>query len=130
MYLEIFISYSDSKLTTAERQEALWNIFRFKCTCPLCTKPGQVIDQNKMKDLKGNSIYNIILLIYYIFYTFIFSKCVIILGNVLPPDHHLIKSATTALSDMQEFREKEEWKLMFEAANGWIQRNILPDTNV
>ena len=54
----------------------------------------------------------------------------IILGNVLPPDHHLIKSATTALSDMQEFREKEEWKLMFEAANGWIQRNILPDTNV
>jgi len=100
---EIFISYSDSKLTTAERQEALWNIFRFKCTCPLCTKPGTVIDQNKMKDLKG---------------------------NVLPPDHHLIKSATTALSDMQEFREKQEWKLMFEAANGWIQRNILPDTNV
>ena len=31
---------------------------------------------------------------------------------------------------MQEFREKQEWKLMFEAANGWIQRNILPDTNV
>ena len=83
-----------------------------------------------MKDLKGNSIYNIILLIYYIFHILIFSKCVIILGNVLPPDHHLIKSATTALSDMQEFREKEEWKLMFEAANGWIQRNILPDTNV
>ena len=53
-----------------------------------------------------------------------------ILGNILPPDHHLIKSATTALSDMQEFREKQEWKLMFEAANGWIQRNILPDTNV
>ena len=31
---------------------------------------------------------------------------------------------------MQEFREKQEWKLMFESANGWIQRNILPDTNV
>ena len=60
MCLEIFISYSDSKLTTAERQEALWNIFRFKCTCPLCTKPGQVIDQNKMKDLKGNLINSII----------------------------------------------------------------------
>ena len=54
----------------------------------------------------------------------------IFLGNILPADHHLIKSATTALSDMQEFREKGEWKLMFEAANGWIQRNILPDTNV
>ena len=68
MYSEIFISYSDSKLTTAERQEALWNIFRFKCTCPLCTKPGQVIDQNKMKDLKGNLIYSILYIIYSILY--------------------------------------------------------------
>jgi len=100
---EIYISYSDSKLTTAERQESLWGIFRFKCTCPLCSKPGLVIDQNKMKDLKG---------------------------NVLPADHHLIKSAETALSDMQEFREKGEWKLMFDSANGWMKRNILPDTNV
>ena len=58
------------------------------------------------------------------------SLNLICLGNVLPGDHHLIKSAETALSDMQEFREKGEWKLMFETANGWIQRDILPDTNV
>jgi SET and MYND domain-containing protein len=26
--------------------------------------------------------------------------------------------------------KSQEWKLMFETADGWIQRNILPDTNV
>ena len=51
-------------------------------------------------------------------------------GNILTRDHHAIKSTVTALSDMQEFREKREFKLMFEAVNGWMKRKMLPDTNM
>ena len=51
-------------------------------------------------------------------------------GNVLKETDHVIKAAATALSDMQEFRNKKEWKLMLDAANGWMKRKMLPDTNM
>jgi len=100
---EIFISYSDSKVTRAERQDALYSIYRFKCTCPLCGPTGKVIDENKMKDEQG---------------------------KVLAPTDHAIVATKTALGDMGEFREKGEFKIMFDAVKGWLKRKMLPDTNI
>ena len=103
-YSEICISYTDTKVTTAERQEALYSIYRFKSKeTPVCQKTGEVLDQIKMKDSDG---------------------------KVLTPKDHAIKAAGTALSDMGEFKERGEYQLMFDTAQGWLKRKMLPDTNM
>jgi len=53
-----------------------------------------------------------------------------LLGKILTKSDHAIKATITALSDMSEFREKKEWKIMLEAVNGWMKRKMLPDTNM
>ena len=104
VFSEICISYTDTKVTTAERQEALFSIYRFKVQDnEKCLKTGELLDQIKMKDTDG---------------------------KVLTPKDHAIKAAGTALSDMGEFKDRGEYQLMFDTAQGWLKRKMLPDTNM
>ena len=87
-------------MTTAERQDALYSIYRFK---PVKEKSDKTLDDIKLKDPNG---------------------------KVLAPTDHCIKATQTALSDMNEFKEKKDFQIMLDACNGWMKRKILPDTNM
>ena len=97
---EITISYTDTKVTSAERHEALYSIYRFK---PTTDAGDKKLDNEKLKDQAG---------------------------KILTDDDHAIKAIKTALSDMNDFRQKAEFKIMLDACNDWLKRKILPDTNM
>lgn len=99
---EVTISYCDTKATTKDRQEYMNSIYRFNCKCDGCLKGGD-INRRKMETLNG---------------------------DVLKPSDPLYQSVEGMVSDMEEFKERKEWSLLNDAAQGWLTRKILPENNI